>query len=264
MNCSLISGTYIYFLAFRLIGRVGQPTRAFPGDNPFTLGETLDRRKAHGVVASSMRKERSPCLHGGVNQTRREFLRKSGAVPSTLLLLTLAEADESRAATIPPTPACPGNPEATPPQTAGPFFLPRSPLRTSLLGPGIGGRRVLLTGRVLTTRCLPVPGALLDFWQADAAGVYDVRGYRLRGHQFADREGRYRVETIVAGLYPGRTRHIHVIVQAPNGRPVTTQLYFPREPRNVHDGHFDRRLLMSIDLGSGGYDFVARYDFVLA
>lgn len=199
-----------------------------------------------------------------VSQRRREFLRNSGAVPSTLLMLALAKADESRAATISATPACPGNPDATPPQTAGPFFLPRSPLRTSLFGPGIGGRRVLLTGQVLTTQCVPVPGALLDFWQADASGAYDVRGYRLRGHQFADREGRYRLETIVAGPYPGRTRHFHVTVQAPSGRPLTTQLYFPREPRNLHDGHFDPRLLMSIDSGSGRYDFLAHYDFVLA
>ena len=60
-------------------------------------------------------------------------------------------------------------------------------------------------------------------------GNYDNVGFRLRGHQFTDAEGRYPLQTIVPGLYPGRTRHIHVKVQAPNGPILTTQLYFPNE-----------------------------------
>ena len=42
-----------------------------------------------------------------------------------------------------------------------------------------------------------VAGALLDLWHCDAAGVYDNDGYRLRGHQFSDAEGRFVFETIV-------------------------------------------------------------------
>jgi len=60
-----------------------------------------------------------------------------------------------------------------------------------------------------------VGGALLDFWQADAAGDYDNTGFRLRGHQFSGADGRFRLATVVPGLYPGRTRHIHVKVQRP-------------------------------------------------
>ncbi len=41
------------------------------------------------------------------------------------------------------------------------------------------------------------------------------------------RQGRYTLETIVPGEYPGRTQHIHVKVQAPNGPILTTQIYFP-------------------------------------
>ena len=71
---------------------------------------------------------------------------------------------------------------------------------------------------------LAVARALLDVWHADDRGGYDTAGFRLRGHQFTDGSGRFELETIVPGLYPGRTRHIHVKVQAPNGPILTTQL----------------------------------------
>ncbi|SAL83295.1 protocatechuate 3,4-dioxygenase subunit beta [Caballeronia choica] len=196
-----------------------------------------------------------------VSWGRRDFLRRSGAVPSTLLLLALGRADEGRADAVSPTPACDDGHGSTPRQTAGPFFLPHSPQRTSLIETGISGPKIVLTGQVLSTRCRAVSGALLDFWHANDAGDYDVEGFRLRGHQFADSEGRYRLETIVPGPYPGRTRHFHVTVQAPNGSPLTTQLYFPGEQRNARDFLFDRRLLMTIDDQDGRK--AARFDFVL-
>ncbi|SAL67718.1 protocatechuate 3,4-dioxygenase subunit beta [Caballeronia cordobensis] len=193
---------------------------------------------------------------------RRDFLRKSCAVPSTLLLLAFGRANGAEANAMPPTPACIDGHEPTRRQTAGPFFLPNSPQRVSLLEPGIGGTKIVLSGRVWSSGCKAVAGAMLDFWHADDAGDYDVDGFRLRGHQFADSEGRYRLETIVPGPYPGRTRHFHVTVQPPNGAVLTTQLYFPGEQRNARDGLFDRRLLMTID--EGGDLKAARFDFVLA
>jgi protocatechuate 3,4-dioxygenase beta subunit len=125
----------------------------------------------------------------------------------------------------------------------------------------MAGTRLTLSGYVLTTRCKPIPRALLDFWQADARGAYDNVGYRLRGHQFADASGRYQLDTIVPGLYPGRTRHIHVRVQPPRRRILTTQLYFPGEARNASDGIFERDLLVS--WRKVGSRRVARFDFVL-
>ena len=115
---------------------------------------------------------------------------------------------------------------------------------------------------MLATDCKPIAGALLDFWQADAAGEYDNEGYRLRGHQFADRRGRYRLETIVPGLYGGRTRHIHVKAQAPGEQVLTTQLYFPGEPRNGGDGLFEPALVVQAWRSDRGRR-VARFDFVL-
>lgn len=138
-----------------------------------------------------------------------------------------------------PTPSCVDD-DVRPEQMVGPFFTPDSPGRTSLREPGIGGAPPTVSGFVLSTACEPVAGALLDSWQCDDAGEYDNEGYRLRGHQFAGDDGSFRLETIRAGLYPGRTRDIHVKVQAP-GRPVlTTQLYFPGELANATDGIFRR------------------------
>ena len=91
---------------------------------------------------------------------------------------------------------------------------------------------------------------MLDFWQADAQGAYDNEGFRLRGHVLSDAQGRYRVETIVPGLYPGRTRHIHVKVQAPAGRVLTTQVYFPDEPGNRRDGIYSPALQVTLTRGA--------------
>src|SRR6185295_10234137 len=163
-----------------------------------------------------------------------------------------------------PTPSTPDDDhddlEPTHSETAGPFFKPRSPERASLLEKGMGGTPIAVTGRVRGRDGKPVAGALLDFWHADDEGIYDNDGFRLRGHQYADAQGRYRLETIVPGVYPGRTRHIHVKVQAPRGKVLTTQLYFPGEPRNRQDGLFDETLLMAVkaDAGrkAGAFDFV--------
>ena len=60
----------------------------------------------------------------------------------------------------------------TPGQIGGTHFK-ASPVRRSVLGPGIHGTRITLTGYVLTSGCRAVRGARVDFWQADENGVYD-------------------------------------------------------------------------------------------
>jgi protocatechuate 3,4-dioxygenase beta subunit len=167
---------------------------------------------------------------------------------------------ESRS--LPPTPACSEGGGATHSQTEGPFFVPRSPRRTSLIEAGVEGTRLSLAGVVLSTSCEPVRGALLDFWQADGRGEYDNEGFRLRGHQRTDARGRYRLETVVPGRYTGRTRHIHVKVQAPDGPVLTTQLYFPGEADNDGDGLFQPELLLTGVRDRGGIR-QAGFTFVL-
>jgi protocatechuate 3,4-dioxygenase beta subunit len=62
-------------------------------------------------------------------------------------------------------------------------------------------------------------------------------------------------------LHPGRTRHYHIKVQAPNRPVLTTQLYFPDEPANRRDGLFRSDLAMRIAEAPDG--LAARFDFVL-
>ncbi len=191
---------------------------------------------------------------------RREFLGAALALPSAVVLAASQALAQPR--TLAATPSCVDKGAPTPPQTAGPFYKPRSPRRTSLLEPGMGGTRIVLTGSVLTTDCRPIAGALLDFWQADDRGAYDNAGFRLRGHQFADEHGRYRLETVIPGLYSGRTRHLHVRVQAPNQPALTTQLYFPGEPGNQGDFIFRPELVIAVRDEAGAK--AGAFDFVLA
>jgi protocatechuate 3,4-dioxygenase beta subunit len=117
---------------------------------------------------------------------------------------------------------------------------------------------LVVAGRVLGRDCKPVGHALLDFWHADERGEYDNSGFFFRGHQFTDAEGRYRLETIVPAVYPGRTRHIHVKVQARGGPVLTTQIYFPNEPANARDALFAPELVMTVERkGFATFDFVA-------
>ncbi|MGZ9156433.1 MAG: dioxygenase family protein [Candidatus Binatia bacterium] len=194
--------------------------------------------------------------------SRRGFLTASLIVPD-VLFNRLAGSLDAFAATLgmEPTPACADTDDITPPQTAGPVYKPRSPERKSLLEPGILGSKIILAGAVRSTKCKPVQGALVDFWQADGSGAYDNAGYRLRGHQFADGAGRYRLETVVPGVYPGRTRHFHVRIQAPNRPALTTQLYLPGESENKKDFIFNAKLVVALG-GSAGAK-TANFDFVL-
>jgi protocatechuate 3,4-dioxygenase beta subunit len=188
--------------------------------------------------------------------TRRGFLLTTGTVAAGLCL-----AHEAAAQELAPTPACEGHGAPTVRQTEGPFFKPRSPERSDLREPGEPGRVIELSGLVLTRRCRPVSRALIDLWHADDRGDYDNTGFRHRGHLFTDAEGRYRFSTIVPAVYPGRTRHYHLKVQAPGGRVLTTQLYFPDEPENRRDGLFRGELMMRV--AQAGDGLAARFDFVL-
>jgi len=133
--------------------------------------------------------------------------------------------------TLTPTDASVDPGEATIAVTEGPYFKANSPERASLMDAGVVGTPLTLTGQVVSTKGQPIAKALLDFWQADGRGSYDNTGYLLRGHQFTDAEGKYKLETVVPGLYPGRTRHIHVKVQAPNGPILTTSALFSERAR---------------------------------
>ena len=169
------------------------------------------------------------------SEIRRRLLAAGAALPFVR---------PAQAAELPLTPACGPQAEPTPRQTEGPFYTPNTPLRSSLVEPGSKAERLVLAGRVVSPQCRPVPKALLDFWHCDEHGEYDNAGFRYRGHLYADADGRFRLETIFPALYPGRARHIHVKVQAPGRRILTTQLYFPGDAR---DGLWREALVVAME-----------------
>jgi protocatechuate 3,4-dioxygenase beta subunit len=125
----------------------------------------------------------------------------------------------------------------------GPFYTRNAPEQTDLCSSGSGGReRLVVTGRVLSADCRPLPGALVEVWHADTNGDYShfTRGKKddpaclLRASLRTDAEGRYRFATVVPAEYPGRPRHIHYRVSHAGHETLVTQLYFGRE-RGVAD-----------------------------
>ena len=191
--------------------------------------------------------------------SRRQILRS--VLASSSFELSIGYPHLSFAQIAAPTPQCHDGDEATVRQGDGPYFKPSSPERADLVEPDTKAQPVEIRGQVLTRSCRPVDRALVDLWHADEHGQYDTVGFRYRGHLFTDGGGRYRFRTILPALYPGRTRHFHIKVQAPERPVLTTQLYFPDEPANKHDGLFRRDLAMQIAETLDGLQ--ARFNFVL-
>ncbi len=158
----------------------------------------------------------------------------------------------------PPVTCTPG----TRTQTAGPFYTPQTPQRTTLREPDTRGETLIFEGLVLAHDCRPLAGAVIDIWHCDEDGYYDNRGFRYRGHQFTDAAGAFRFETIRPVRYSGRTPHIHVKVQGEETGVLTTQVYFPDlQEANDSDWIFRDDLVMHLDRAGSGWR--GRFDFVL-
>ncbi len=104
---------------------------------------------------------------------------------------------------------------------------------------------------MLDANCNPIPGGIVEVWQANVHGLYDHPQDRARGRKkdpnfqgyarlTADRAGAYRLVTVIPGAYPAssnwmRPPHIHYKVRPPAGRAITTQMYFAGQALNDKD-----------------------------
>ncbi|WP_329049019.1 intradiol ring-cleavage dioxygenase [Streptomyces violaceus] len=168
--------------------------------------------------------------------TRQEFILLSDVLGLSMLVETV---NGDRA---------PGATEST---VLGPFHMTESPVRR--LGDDIdlvgGGETCVVSGRVLARDGTPLPGAVVDVWQADDEGYYDVQQPGVqpagngRGLFTADAEGRFWFRTCVpaaypiptdgpvggllraTGRHPYRPAHIHFIATAEGHTPVTTHIF---------------------------------------
>jgi len=153
---------------------------------------------------------------------------------------------------------------ATESTVLGPFHMVASPRRA--LGETIDlvgtGPQCVLAGQVLSADGTPLPGAVLDVWQANDQGFYDVQQPDVqpagngRGLFTADQDGRYWFRTIVPTHYPiptdgpvgtlleatkrhpNRPAHIHFIATAPGHRPLTTHIFVAGSPYIESDAVF--------------------------
>jgi protocatechuate 3,4-dioxygenase beta subunit len=201
-------------------------------------GAVLSASIAPGVLAQALQQPRTQIVDATAGETQTQVLSTTVGQTTSMLALTVS-------------------------QTEGPYFKANSPERTTLVDDTTQGTLLTITGQVLDVNGTPVGNALLDFWQANDGGQYDNSGYNMRGHQYTDENGNFTLTTVVPGLYPGRTRHIHVKVQAPNGPILTTQLYFPGEARNNTDGIYDPSLLLNTQSNADGSES-ATFNFVVA
>ena len=151
----------------------------------------------------------------------------------------------------------------TRPDVEGPYWIPDSPERSNLRDPG-DAPLLELYFLVVDQDCEPIPNAWIDIWHADSDGDYDKNGWGYRGHHFADAAGYSLLETVIPGLYPGRTSHIHAKVSGPGSTAVlTTQLYFPDLPENDDDFYYHPDLEVTVlDEDSDG-NMIAEFQFVI-
>ncbi len=175
----------------------------------------------------------------------------------------------------------------TPAQMEGPYYPAAIPAdadadlaRVAGQGRPAQGQPLLLEGVVRGPDGAALPGARVEIWQADHAGIYlHPRDGRLAardgafqgfGRAVADGAGRYAFRTIRPGLYAGRTRHIHLRAATADRRmELTTQLYFPGEPQNDTDPLLrrlspDARALLTARLSPTDAGQRAEFDIFLA
>ena len=143
----------------------------------------------------------------------------------------------------------------------GPYYRAGAPFRTKL-AEGLKGEPLRIGGRVLGLDGRPLAGALLDVWQADREGAYDLTSdaFVLRGRLRADAEGRYAFDTIMPGQYDlgeaKRPAHIHCKISA-EGRPtLTTQIYFKGDPWLARDPFVRPSLVIPASDQAGTFDIV--------
>ena len=182
----------------------------------------------------------------------------------------------------------------------GPFFVHGAPEieNGGDMAAGWMGEPTYVSGRVLSTDGKPIAGALLDLWQSNSEGSYDVQladtgGKQLRAKLRADSDGRFRLRTILPtsypvptdgpmglvlermGRHPMRPAHLHFMVSAPGYETVVTHLFVKGDPYLESDAVFGVKDSLVVEfkrcdsqaeaqqLGLKAPFYRASYDFVL-
>ena len=221
------------------------------------------------------------------DERRQEFILLSDVLGASMQTITVNNEAQANAT------------EAT---VFGPFFVAGSP-KIELgddIAAGASGEPCWVEGTVTGTSGKPVPHALIEIWEADQDGLYDVQyddgRVAARGHLYSDAGGRYRfwgvtptpypiphdgpVGRLLAavGRSPMRAAHLHFMVKAEGFRTLVTHIFVHGDELLDRDAVFGVRDSLVMDFtpqpagtpAPGGRDLGdrtwsrVRFDIVLA
>lgn len=133
--------------------------------------------------------------------------------------------------------------QATTSQTVGPYLhIGLNWLITeNMVSDGVAGDRVHIQGRVIDGDGKPVNDALVEIWQANAAGQYGSKEFRGFGRSATNANGEFRFHTIKPGRVAGpdgklQAPHIAVnVFMRGQLKQLVSRIYFPGEASNNQD-----------------------------
>lgn len=192
---------------------------------------------------------------------RQEFILLSDVLGASMLVDALSNV---------------GTEFATESTVLGPFHVADAPLLPNGANICLDGKGepMIVSGQVLRPDGRPIDGALLEVWQANEDGFYDVqkRGdipeWNLRGRFQTDSDGSFHFRTVkprfypipsdgpvghlltALGRHPYRAAHLHFIVSAPGHRTITTHLFDPDCPYLTQDAVFGVKDSLVVDFRS--------------
>lgn len=205
----------------------------------------------------------------------------SGSVREYRALLAQIERPGALRGVERPEAVVPARLSVTEPNILGPYYRAGAPFRAKITPPLEPGTAMLIQGRVWAFDTKkPLAGALLDVWQANAAGRYDNDDSRNppkktvfvnRARLLTDETGYYEYETVMPGRYKidertWRPAHVHYAIAATGYQRIVTQLYFKGDPVNATDPWIRPSLtidLREVKVGTSSYK-AGTFDVVLA
>lgn len=214
------------------------------------------------------------CCGAITDEKRQEFILLSDVLG--LSMLTVAMNHDKPA----------GCTEAT---VFGPFHVDKAPHFEwgADISNGARGSPCEVRGRIVGTDGKPVPAAVIDVWQSDADGLYDVQhtgldGAQARGILRSDAQGRYQFKSILAvpyaiphdgpvgsllsatGRHPWRPAHLHFLIHAEGYETLITHVFRRDDPYLDSDAVFGVRQSLIADwTPQPDGSHLVEFDFVL-
>ena len=120
-----------------------------------------------------------------------------------------------------------------------------------------GGQHFVLSGRVVDSNCKPIPEAVIEIWQPDPYGKWNIASradmaspnptFAGAGRTISDPEGRFMFKTAFPGTYVTPARkgesglhapQINIRIAAPGMADFSTVLFFGNDSRNINDSAY--------------------------